>query len=165
MVMALIQTQNWISCACRLVALLSLLCLPVACSAKKGFELDEPQAFVKAYLQTLDAQDNDDAWAFLSSRSKNSLEKLALDYNQTHDGVNRAPAHMLRFGHVIASTREYKKILCSNQNESSAVVDVVLQNGNTLQIQLVKENSQWAVDLPIHTTNTHIPSEQVENHD
>lgn len=163
--MALIRTQNWISCACRLIALLLLLCLPTACGAKKGFELDEPQAFVKAYLQTLDAQDNDDAWAFLSARSKHSLEKLANDYNQTHDGANRSPAHMLRFGHVIASTREYKKIQCSTQNDAAAIVDVVLQNGNTIQIPLVKENSQWAVDLPIPTPNTHSLSEQVENHD
>lgn len=153
--MALIRTQNWIPCACRLIALLTLLCLPTACSAKKGFELDEPQAFVKAYLQTLDAQDNDNAWAFLSSPTKNSLEKLANDYNQSHDGVNRSPALMLRFGHVIASTREYKKINCTGRNDASATVDVVLQNGNTLQIHLVKENSQWAVDLPIPATHTY----------
>ena len=89
-------------------------------------------------------------WEFLSDKTRKALDERASRLNDIpNHGISRSGFEMLRTGHVLSSTREYKKLVLASQNNDSAEVDIVLHNDKNIRIPLKKENGRWAVDLPI----------------
>ena len=71
-------------------------------------------------------------------------------FNQRFEGVmTRHPEDMLRFGHVISSTREYKKIELIQSDESVATVRIVRHDESGLDIEMHHEDGRWTIELPI----------------
>ena len=52
-------------------------------------------------------------------------------------------------GHVISSTREYKKLEVSSKTDQEAMVDIVMHDGSKKSVRLHRESGRWAIDLPL----------------
>ena len=61
----------------------------------------------------------------------------------------RHPEDMLRFGHVISSTREYKKLELIQSDASVATVRIVRHDESGLDIEMHNEDGRWTIELPI----------------
>ena len=130
----------WIICAC-------LLC--GGCGSDPAYR-DDPCDVVREYLVAVEMQDNQAVWAFLSGDTRKKLDDKAAQFNDLPEhGNNRDGVDMFRTGHVLSSTREYKKLVLASQNNDSADVDIVLHDDKTLRIRLTKESGRWAIHLPI----------------
>ena len=143
----LAEYSFWFRCILVLSLCIGLMCC--GCGSKPAYR-DDPCDVVKAYLTAVEIQDNEAIWEFLSSDTRKKLDDKASQFNATPEhGKSRMGADMLRAGHVLSSTREYKKVVLASQNNDSADVDIVLHDDRNLRIQLKKENGRWAVELPI----------------
>ncbi len=134
-------------CGAALIVCACLLC--VGCGSEPAYR-DDPCDVVREYLYAVEMQDNEAVWAFLSGDTRNKLEQKAAQFNDLPEhGNSRAGVDMFRTGHVLSSTREYKKLVLASQNNDLADVDIVLHNDKTLRVQLKKESGRWAINLPI----------------
>ena len=90
-------------------------------------------------------------WEYLSTATQKNLDKRADAFNaQSQNGIPRKGCDMLRTtGHVISSTREYKKIEVSSQTAEEAVVNIVMHDGSVKSLTLHRENGRWTIDLPL----------------
>ena len=90
-------------------------------------------------------------WEYLSGATREALDSRARAFNAASGGaLERKGYDMLRTtGHVISSTREYKKLEISSQTDQEAVVDIVMHDGSKKSIRLHREDGRWAIDLPI----------------
>ncbi len=141
------QFRSRFHCIAALILCIGLMCC--GCGSKPAYR-DDPCDVVKAYLAAVEGQDNEAIWAFLSDETRKKLDDKAAQFNASPDsGRTRTGADMIRAGHVLSSTREYKKMVLASQNNDSADVDIVLHDDRNLRIQLKKENGRWAVELPI----------------
>lgn len=146
------RTRRWITTMSCVIG-----CGLVACSAKDPCLSDDPRDVVKQYLQMLDAQNEAKALDCLTDEAQNALAQRAEAFNAVHADGKREPSEMLRAGHVIASTREYKKFEVQSEDESRAIVDIVMQDGSKIPVSLRRESARWAVELDI--TRIQTPSE------
>ena len=106
------RTRRWITTMSCVIG-----CGLVACSAKDPCLSDDPRDVVKQYLQMLDAQNEAKALGCLTDEAQNALAQRAEAFNAVHADGKREPSEMLRAGHVIASTREYKKFEVQSEDE------------------------------------------------
>ncbi len=110
----------------------------------------DPAEVVRGYLQAVESQDEEAVWEFLSQETRNQLEQKAGEYNRKHAAVqSRHGREMLRFGHVMSSTREYKKIVVATKDANHAVVNIVLHDESALSVDLFRESDRWAIGLPL----------------
>ena len=56
---------------------------------------------------------------------------------------------MIRTGHVVSSTREYRKFELVSETETESVVEIVLQDETRIPVTLHRESDRWALDLPV----------------
>lgn len=124
-------------------------CVVSSCSAKDPCLSDDPRDVVKRYLVMLDAQNEEGAYACLSSEAQKSLADRAEAFNADHPDGKRTPGEMLRAGHVVASTREYKKFEVQTEDRTKAVVDIVMQDGRKIPVALRREAERWSIELDI----------------
>ena len=137
------------------VLFLCFLALMYGCGGTPVWLRDDPSEVVKGYLQAVEIQDEDTVWEFLSQNTRSQLEHQAELFNQSHpSSLPRKGADMLRFGHVLSSTREYRKIVVSTEDESHAVVNIVLHDESTLSVDLFRESDRWAIGLPLDGMDT-----------
>ena len=116
---------------------------------------NDPSDVVKGYLQAVEVQDEATVWEFLSQETRNRLEQMAENYNRDHASSPPLKGReMLRFGHVLSSTREYKKIVVSTKDDNHAVVNIVLHDESTLSVDLFRESDRWAIGLPLDRMDT-----------
>ena len=93
---------------------------------------------------SVESQNREVVWEFLNHEDQAKLTQLAKDL-EGFEGKD-----MLNFGHVISSTREYKKFELISQDKDNAVVAVVLHDQSQIKFQLAKGNQgRWTVDLPL----------------
>ncbi len=129
-----------------------LLLFPVVgCGAGPVWTRDDPRDVVNGFLQTAEVQNVEMMWEFLSSASRDNLNARAESFNaQSKNSTPRKGCDMLRTtGHVISSTREYKKIEVSSQTADEAIVNIVMHNGSVKSLTLHRESGRWAIDLPL----------------
>lgn len=125
---------------------------------------EDPKNVVKQYLTMLEAQNEARAFLCLSDETKTWLEKQAADFNDDNPNRKRTPAQMIRAGHVISSTREYKKFEVDSETPSNATVSIVMQDGTRIPIELIRQkDKRWAIQLPV---DDHRPSsDKIQNTD
>ena len=120
------------------------------CGGTPVWQRDDPDEVVAGFLSAVEAQDSDVVWEFLSSQTREKLEKRAEDFNNLPEHGNTVRGRdMLRFGHVLSSTREYKKIIVASSDETHAAVQIVLHDGAVIPVDLHRESNRWTVDLPL----------------
>lgn len=129
-------------------------CLFMSCGGPDPCESEDPCDVVRHFLTAADAQANERVWKCLSQETQTALEARADAFNQAHPGQKRMGYDMLRAGHVMSSTREYKKFELASQDAASASVDIVKQNGSKLTVVLHREDNRWAMDLPLPAVNS-----------
>ena len=133
------------------VALILVFCAILSgCGGTPVWLRDDPADVVKGYLQAVESQDENTVWEFLSEQTRQKLDQSAEKFNQNPaSGAPRKGKDMLRFGHVISSTREYKKIVLSTKDDNHAVVNIVLHDETTHSVELIRESDRWAIALPL----------------
>ena len=151
--MAQTRLHCW-TCVKFLYASVFLLSFMVnGCGAGPVWTRDDPRDVVNGFLQTAEVQNVEVMWEYLSTATQKSLNERADAFNaQSQNGSSRKGFEMLRTtGHVISSTREYKKLEVSSQTAEEAVVDIVMQDGSVKSLTLHRENGRWTIDLPLGT--------------
>ena len=135
---------------CRLFALCVYFAVFCASCGSQPAYRDDPCDVVREYLVSVEVGDIDSVWTFLSDTTREQLDSRAAAYNEMpQHGTMRTGREMLRTGHVLASTREYKKLVLASRTAESADVDIVLHDDSALRITLKNENGRWAVMLPL----------------
>ena len=123
----------------------------VGCGGVPVWMRSAPDTVVYEYLQAVETQDYDTAWEFLSEQTRRDLDAKAAEFNAMPDhGVTVTGREMLRFGHVLSSTREYKKIAVASANDTVAEVEIILHDASKIPVTLHRESNRWAVNLPIN---------------
>lgn len=121
-----------------------------ACQAPPVWERNDPEVVLRGFLQSAEAQRTDLAWNYLSKNTREKLQQKVDAFNQRFEGVMmRQPEDMLRFGHVISSTREYKKLELIQSDASVATVRIVRHDESGLDIEMHNEDGRWTIELPI----------------
>ena len=133
------------------VSVFLLLFMINGCGAGPVWTRDDPRDVVNGFLQTAEVQNVGEMWEYLSTATQKSLNERADAFNaQSQNGIPRKGCDMLRTtGHVISSTREYKKIEVSSQTAEEAVVNIVMHDGSVKSLTLHRENGRWTIDLPL----------------
>lgn len=122
----------------------------LGCGGQPVWLRDDPEDVVAGFLSAVEVQDTDTVWEFLSSSTRNELEKRAENFNQMPDhGTAVQGRDMLRFGHVLSSTREYKKIELKSSDQTHATVQIVLHDESVIPVELHRESNRWTLDLPL----------------
>ena len=123
------------------------------CAAEPVWNRSEPDVVLKGFLQSADAQRTELVWNYLGDKTRAALEQEADAFNCSlprDDAEKRTPHQMLRFGHVISSTREYKKLEVLSSDDQKARVRIVRHNDLApIDVELIRENHRWTVELPI----------------
>ena len=120
------------------------------CKKYESWMDDDPAAVLKAFLTTVEYQNSEKVWNYLSEENRKQLQNRADAVNALQNGTKQQiPADMLRFGHVISSTREYEKFEVKSQDEQTAVVAIILHDKSTILVEMKRENQRWTVDLPL----------------
>ena len=132
-------------------------CVFLSCGGPAPCESDDPCDVVKFFLTSADAQANEYVWKCLSGKTQAALEARAEAFNKAHAGQHRRGFDMIRAGHVMSSTREYKKFELASQNDDSASVDIIKHDGSKLTIVLHREDNRWAMDLPLSDLDSRTP--------
>ena len=150
------RTMNWLSQQLKLrrnagiLAFGFLLTGMSGCGGTPVWMRDDPAEVVSGYLSAVEGQNPEIVWEFLSSPTREKLEKRAEAFNEASDhGVSMRGMDMLRFGHVLSSTREYKKILVSSSDDRHATVHIVRHDESVIPIDLHRESERWVIDLPL----------------
>ncbi len=118
------------------------------CSNHEDWMQDDPEKVLSAFLISTESQDIESMWEFLSESSRTKLNQLADDFNRIPGSKARRGCDMIRPGHVLYSTREYKKIEVVSQDNLSAQVDIVMHDDLRKSIFMRRETKRWAIDLP-----------------
>ena len=126
------------------------------CGAGPVWTRDDPRDVLNGFLQNAEVQNVENMWEFLSASTQEALNARAEAFNAgSHDGIPykgapRKGCDMLRTtGHVISSTREYKKLEVSSKTDQEAMVDIVMHDGSKKSVRLHRESGRWAIDLPL----------------
>lgn len=121
-----------------------------ACGDGPVWTRDNPRTVLTGFLQELEYQDTATIWEYLSTRTRQALDAEAAAFNENaSNGAPRKGHEMLRPGHVLATTREYKKIETVSSNGETAVMHIILHDETFKTVTLHKEEGRWAIHLPI----------------
>lgn len=131
------------------IILFILATLHISCSGEEIWERQNPSNFLRNYLYAVDIQAHDAVWSFLSSESQNHLDRRAKALAVLTKNNSYAGKDMLRLGHVLSSTREYKKFELLSNDGQRAEVEIIRHEGASLYIQLTREHGQWKITLPL----------------
>lgn len=144
--MRILRSLSFMAAGCAFVCLLS------ACQAPPVWERNDPEVVLKGFLQSAEAQRTDLVWHYLGQNTRTHLQQKVDAFNARFKGVmSRQPEDMIRFGHVISSTREYKKLELIQSDETGATVRIIRHDASNLDVEMKKENGRWTIDLPIET--------------
>lgn len=135
------------------LAFAAMAWMSAACGSNDPCLSDDPRDVVKQYLSLLDAQNEAGAFECLSRQAQDALTQRADAFNAANPGSERKPSEMLRAGHVIASTREYKKFEIQSQDGAQAAVGIIMQDGSQIPVLLRRDGTRWAVDLAVPNVN------------
>lgn len=135
---------------CVLSVLFILTCLLSACGEGPVWMRDDPRTVLAGYLQEAEYQDTASMWEYLSADTRGKLDSLAADFNASEaNGKPRKGHEMLCPGHVLATTREYRKLEIISSNNEIAVLHIILHDDTYKTVTLHKEEGRWAINLPI----------------
>ncbi len=126
--------------------------LLTGCKAEPLWNRPNPEIVLRGFLQSAEAQRTDLVWNYLGEKTRDALSREAENFNKLIDKNDhpRKPEEMMRFGHVISSTREYKKLEVISADQSRAVVRIVRLNDMPhIDVVLTRENDRWTVELPL----------------
>lgn len=132
--------------------LLVLAFLHFSCSGEDAWERQDPSDFLRGYLYAVESQDHDSVWAFLSVDSQAQLTQRAQAFAVLAK-TDSSGKDMLRLGHVLSSTREYKKFDVLSNDGQTARVDIIRHEGTDLRIELKREQGFWKIALPLSAFN------------
>lgn len=121
------------------------------CGAGPVWTRDDPCEVLSGFLLATEVQDAEEMWEYLSAGTRDKLDEKARELNAlVADGMPRKGFDMLRAGHVLSTTREYKKIELASQNGQNANVNLVLHDGSIIAIVMHREEKRWVIDLPVN---------------
>ena len=120
----------------------------IGCRGVPVWQREDPEDVLDGFLQTAESQDIEAMWEFLSEKTRSRLTERAEAFNARSGVTSHRGCDMLRPGHVLSSTREYKKLEVASQDDSSAAVDIVLHDGSRITVRLHREAGRWVIDLP-----------------
>ncbi len=127
--------------------MLSYIC---GCGGTPVWMRDDPKDVLYGFLQTVEAQSTETMWEYLTDETRRKLEARAEAFNaNAENGDKRKGYDMLRAGHVLSSTREYKKLEVAASDDKEAVVNIVMHDETKVAIKLYREGGRWAVSLPL----------------
>lgn len=133
-----------------LLAMLIFFVILAGCGAGPIWTREDPEDVLTGFLQATEGQSPETMWEFLSSETRRKLEERASSFNATStNGETRRGYDMLRAGHVLSSTREYKKIELASLDGEKAIVNIVMHDGSNIPVALHREDGRWAIDLPL----------------
>lgn len=115
----------------------------LACTPKQPWEEKSADSALTQFLWSLEVQDHDTVWEFLSDSDRNALDALAKPIK------GKEGKDMLQMGHVLSSTREYKKFEILSKKDDWAEVAIVLHDESKIRVVMQKERGRWTVDLGI----------------
>jgi len=124
----------------------------IGCKAEPAWNRQDPEVVLRGFLQSAEAQRTDLVWNYLGENTRAALSHEAEKFNKNIEKNShpRKPEEMMRFGHVISSTREYKKLEVISADQSRAVVRIVrLNEMSPIDVVLTRENDRWTVELPL----------------
>lgn len=127
--------------------------LHFSCSGEDAWERQDPSDFLRAYLYAVESQDHESVWAFLSVDSQTQLAQRAQALAALAKTDSYTGKDMLRLGHVLSSTREYKKFDVLSNDGQTAQVDIIRHEGTDLRIELKREQGFWKIALPLSAFN------------
>jgi hypothetical protein len=118
--------------------------------AAPPWDRSEPDDAFRVFLQAAEAQDYNLVWEFLSENSKRELQGRADAFNAALPYASpRSPASMMRFGRMLSTTHEYKKIVIKSRQSDEAVVSIFLHDDAQIDVSLLRESGRWTVNLPL----------------
>lgn len=127
-----------------------LFCCMPGCGAAPVWQRENPEVVLTGFLETAEVQDTETMWEFLDAQTRDALQKKADAFNASaENGHPRKAWEMLRPGHVMATTREYKKIKPQTVTDTTAVVSIVLHDDSEITVTMQRENNRWTVALPL----------------
>ena len=129
------------------LALSALFC--ASCGGGDPHEDADPREVVKGFLLDVETQNNASVWKYLGTSTRAELDRLASEYNARHASPPRRGEDRIRTGHVVSSTREYRKFELVSETETESVVEIVLQDETRIPVTLHRESDRWALDLPV----------------
>lgn len=147
-----LRAENFRVASVKLASILCFLMLSFCygCGGKPVWLRDDPDEVLAGFLQTTEAQSTETMWEYLSSETRRKLEERAEAFNaDTSNGEKRRGRDMLRAGHVLSSTREYKKLEVAASDDKEAVVNIVMHDETIIAVKLYREDGRWAVTLPL----------------
>ena len=120
------------------------------CGSRPVWMRDDPCDVLAGFLQTTEYRGVDEMWEYLSAETRQRLDSRAQEFNAMQpEGGQRRGCDMIRAGHVLSTTREYKKLELAFENDRNAVVKIVLHDGNTIDVAMHRDAQRWAIDLPL----------------
>lgn len=125
---------------CTVFVLLSVVLL--ACAPKEPWEQKDAAKVLENFLISVENQDRDSVWEFLKQQDRDALERLG-------QKAGLEGKDMLNFGHVLSSTREYKRFETVQHDDSRALVAIQKHDGSQIELELNKERGHWVVGLDI----------------
>ena len=133
-----------------LFILLFFVTVMTGCGAGPIWTRDNPKDVLSGFLQTTESQSTETMWEYLSEGTRSKLEARAAEFNaKTENGEKRRGCDMLRAGHVLSTTREYKKLEVASNDEQEAIINIVMHDGSIIPVSLHREANRWAIDLPL----------------
>lgn len=135
-------------CACLLTCALS--CFLLGCGAKPVWQREDPDVVLTGFLQATEGQSPELMWEFLDLQTRERLQQKANAFNASaQNGHTRKAWEMLRPGHVMSTTREYKKIKLETVTDTTAVVHIILHDDSEIPVTMQREDNRWTVALPL----------------
>ncbi|MBQ9241628.1 MAG: hypothetical protein IJ165_00120 [Proteobacteria bacterium] len=134
---------------CMLVVL-GIFCMLCACGEGPVWTRDDPRTVLSGFLTDAEYQDMANVWEYLSAETRQKLDQMASAFNASaENGSPRKGYEMLRTGHLLSSTREYRKIELVSSDDTSAELHIILHDETYKTVTLHREEGRWAIDLPI----------------
>lgn len=125
-------------------------CLLTSCGAGPVWQREDPDVVLSGFLVAVESQNTKEMWEYLDPKTRDALQKKADDFNKNpQNGHKRQAWDMLRPGHVMATTREYKRIKLDKADEHSANVDIVLHDDSKVTVTMQRIDNRWTVALPL----------------
>lgn len=133
-----------------MLIVLGIFCMLCACGEGPVWTRDDPRTVLSGFLADAEYQDMATVWEYLSGETRQKLDQMATAFNASaENGSPRKGYEMLRVGHLLSSTREYRKIELVSSDDTSAVLHIILHDETYKTVTLHREEGRWAIDLPI----------------
>ena len=127
-----------------------LSCSILGCGAGPVWQREDPDVVLTGFLQAVEAQNTEVIWEFLDQKTRDVLQARADDFNASpENGHARKAWDMIRPGHVLATTREYKKMTPEKVSETTAIVAIILHDDSKITVTMQRESNRWTVALPL----------------